>query len=97
MTDPIKLAIEALEGLFTSNDHDPPGGVAVWRLGGSLAPKKALAALRSIKPDCRGCEFFESANGEEYCQRLDPETGNDCTNFDKFTPLPPVCLTKEKP
>jgi hypothetical protein len=99
MTDPINLAIEALEGLFTSNDHDPPGGVAVWRLGGSLAPKKALAALRSIKPPCQMCKnvmvtFDFDASAEPIYEKS--RRCNDCTNYDKFTQMPPVCLTREK-
>jgi hypothetical protein len=42
----LKLALEALEGLFGTAEQFEGGGVAVWRLGGSYQPKQAIAALR---------------------------------------------------
>ena len=42
----MKLALEALEGLFGTAEQFEGGGVAVWRLGGSAQPKQAIAALR---------------------------------------------------
>jgi hypothetical protein len=42
----LKLALEALEGLFGTAEQFEGGGVAVWRLGGSHQPKQAIAALR---------------------------------------------------
>jgi hypothetical protein len=42
----LKLALEALEGLFGTAEQFEGGGVAVWRLGGSAQPKQAIAALR---------------------------------------------------
>jgi hypothetical protein len=46
MTDKetLKLALEALENLFDTNEHS--GGVAVWRLGGSAQPREAIIALK---------------------------------------------------
>jgi hypothetical protein len=48
MTDKeaLKLALDALEGLFGTAEQFEGGGVAVWRLGGSYQPKQAIAALR---------------------------------------------------
>ena len=42
----LKLALEALEGLFGTAEQFEGGGVAVWRLGGSAQPKQAITALR---------------------------------------------------
>ena len=42
----LKLALEALEGLFGTAEQFEGGGVAVWLLGGSAQPKQAIAALR---------------------------------------------------
>jgi hypothetical protein len=94
MTDPIKLAIEALERITeayhdkTNPFHSPIHGDAVL----ALREIKALTALRSIKPDCRGCMHYwpKRDDMEHFCGRL------GCTNYDKFTPMPPICLTKEK-
>ena len=36
----LKLALEALEGLFEG------GGVSVWRLGGSAQPRQAIIAIK---------------------------------------------------
>ena len=46
MTDKelLKQALNALEGLF--GVHRESAGVAVWQLGGSHEPKKAITALR---------------------------------------------------
>ena len=46
MTDKelLKQALNALEGLF--GVHRKSAGVAVWQLGGSHEPKKAITALR---------------------------------------------------
>ena len=38
----LKLALEALEGLFGTTEQFESGGVAVWRLGGSAQPKQAI-------------------------------------------------------
>jgi hypothetical protein len=86
--EPIKLAIEALDGLFTSSTVY--GGVAVWRLGGSYLPTQALAALRSIKPDCRTCEHFDTR--DNYCVRTITRKRTDCTNGDKYQARPIVQL-----
>ena len=40
-------ALEALEGLFGLPNQWESGGVAVWRLGGSDAPRQAITALRT--------------------------------------------------
>jgi hypothetical protein len=74
MTDPIKLAIEALE---KSQDLFPSIG----------RNRLALAALRSIKPDCRGCNgiYQYQEDDVQYCAR-------PCTNGDKFQALAPVYL-----
>ena len=42
----LKLALEALEGLFGTAEQFEGGGVAVWRLGGSHQPKQAIAAIK---------------------------------------------------
>ena len=42
----LKLALEALEGLFGTAEQFEGGGVAFWLLGGSAQPKQAIAALR---------------------------------------------------
>ena len=45
----LKLALEALEGLFGIPDYwtsEGGGGVAVWRLGGSDAPRQAITAIK---------------------------------------------------
>jgi hypothetical protein len=42
----LKLALEALEGLFGTAEHFEGGGVAVWRLGGSAEPKQAITAIK---------------------------------------------------
>lgn len=83
MTDPIELTIETLKSYIRDSDDYP------HQLR-ELA--EALAALRSIKPPCQMCwHYWPKRDGmEAYCGSL------NCTNFDKFTPLEPVCLTKEK-
>jgi hypothetical protein len=43
----LKLALEALKGLFGTPENWESGGVAVWRLGGSGAPRKAISALEA--------------------------------------------------
>ena len=40
-------ALEALKGLFGTPENWESGGVAVWKLGGSDAPRKAIAALEA--------------------------------------------------
>ena len=40
-------ALEALKGLFGTPQNWESGGVAVWRLGGSGAPRKAITALEA--------------------------------------------------
>ena len=40
-------ALEAMEGLFGSPEKWESGGVAIWRLGGSDAPRQAITALRT--------------------------------------------------
>ena len=42
----LKLALEALEGLFGTTEQFESGGVAVWRLGGSAQPKQAITAIK---------------------------------------------------
>ena len=42
----MKLALEALEGLFGTAEQFDGGGVAVWRLGGSAQPKQAITAIK---------------------------------------------------
>jgi hypothetical protein len=51
MTDPIKLAIEALDKLTKLGNGESYGN----SIGNTIA-FEALAALRSIKPDCRTCK-----------------------------------------
>ena len=52
MTDQLRQAaqqaLEALEGLFGSPEKWESGGVAVWRLGGSDAPRQAITALLAV-------------------------------------------------
>jgi hypothetical protein len=105
MTDPIKLAIEALRDMhdgwkYIRHSHGDLYGVG-WDRAQTKA-EEALTALRSIKPPCQMCV--------RYYRLYEPETSiagirivskdacfaTDCTNYDKFTPMPPVCLTKEK-
>ena len=45
-TEALKLALEALEGLFGTAEQFEGGGVAVWRLGGSAQPKQAITAIK---------------------------------------------------
>ena len=51
MTDQLRQAaqqaLDALEGLFGLPNQWESGGVAVWRLGGSDAPRQAITALRT--------------------------------------------------
>ena len=50
MTDLRKAAqqaLEALKNLFGTPENWESGGVAVWKLGGSGAPRKAIAALEA--------------------------------------------------
>ena len=51
MTDQLRQAaqqaLEALEGLFGLPNQWESGGVAVWRLGGSDAPRQAITALKA--------------------------------------------------
>ena len=51
MTDQLRQAAQqalvALEGLFGLPNQWESGGVAVWRLGGSDAPRQAITALRT--------------------------------------------------
>ena len=49
MTDKevMKQALEALEGLFGNSEKWESGGVAVWRLGGVTASRKAITALEA--------------------------------------------------
>jgi hypothetical protein len=43
----LKLALETLEGLFGTPLHVHQGGaVAVWRLGGSDAPRRTITAIK---------------------------------------------------
>ena len=42
----LKLALEALEGLFGTTEQFEGGNVAVWRLGGSAQPKQAIIAIK---------------------------------------------------
>ena len=42
----LKLALEALEGLFGTTEQFEGGSVAVWRLGGSAQPKQAITAIK---------------------------------------------------
>jgi hypothetical protein len=99
MTDPIKLAIEALENSLDLVEADYKSN---WRhgiptrqaqLAGHLAEvdahKAALAALRSIKPDCRCCVNFNpfAISGCVFSEKA------MCTNFDQFQAMLPVCLT----
>lgn len=46
----LRQALEALEGLFGIPKQwtGEGGGVAVWRLGGSAAPKDAIAAIKKV-------------------------------------------------
>ena len=52
MTDQLRQAaqqaLEALEGLFGLPNQWESGGVAVWRLGGSDAPRQAITALLAV-------------------------------------------------
>ena len=41
-----QMALVALESLFPHDDYE--GAVAVWRLGGSHAPRLAIEALRGV-------------------------------------------------
>ena len=43
----VQQALEALEGLFGLPNQWESGGVAVWRLGGSSEPRKAITALKA--------------------------------------------------
>jgi len=43
----MQQALEALKGLFETSEKWESGGVAVWRLGGSGAPRKAITALEA--------------------------------------------------
>ena len=52
----LKLALEALEGLFGIPDYwtsEGGGGVAVWRMGGSDEPRQAITAIKEAlaQPD----------------------------------------------
>ena len=55
-------ALEALEGLFGLPNQWESGGVAVWRLGGSDAPRQAITALRTALEQqaepvaCQSCQ-----------------------------------------
>jgi hypothetical protein len=80
LTDPIKLAIEIIEQLIACHDEPTCPAITVGR--------EALAALRSIKPDCRNCVHRNYTKG--YCM-----TTIQCVDFDKFQALPLVNLTKE--
>ncbi len=84
----MKQALEALYGLFES------GGVAVWRLGGSAAPRDAITALRQAisQPDCRGCEYA-LRTASVRIRVLDLEC-DYCTIGDKFQAMPKVMLYK---
>jgi hypothetical protein len=43
----LKQALETLEGLFGTPSHVHQGGaVAVWRLGGSDAPRRTITAIK---------------------------------------------------
>ena len=47
----LKMALEALEGLFGIPEQwtgEGGGGVSVWRLGGSAAPKDAIDSIRKV-------------------------------------------------
>jgi hypothetical protein len=43
----MQQALEALKGLFGTPENWEGGGVAVWRLGGSGAPRRAIIALEA--------------------------------------------------
>jgi hypothetical protein len=79
MTDPIKRAIEALSLVEEYGAPTLLTGVKV---------RDAAIALRNIKPDCRVCSNYPRVTGSHL---LACET---CTNYDKFTQMQPVCLTK---
>ena len=63
MTDLKKAAqqaLEALEGLFGLPNQWESGGVAVWRLGGSDAPRQAITALRTALAMHQVSEFAQA-------------------------------------
>ena len=53
-------ALEALEGLFGLPNQWGSGGVAVWRLGGSDAPRQAITALRTALAMHQVSEFAQA-------------------------------------
>ena len=58
-------ALEALEGLFGSPEKWESGGVAVWRLGGSDAPRQAITALRTAleQQQAEPVAYYHPRNG----------------------------------
>ena len=77
-------ALVALEGLFGLPNQWESGGVAVWRLGGSDAPRQAITALRTALeqqaeptcPDCKAAVLYEcvacSSNNYPPKQQAEP-------------------------
>ena len=58
-------ALVALEGLFGSPEKWESGGVAVWRLGGSDAPRQAITALRTAleQQQAEPVAYYHPRNG----------------------------------
>jgi hypothetical protein len=83
--DLIKLAIEALRDMhsgwkYIRDSHGDLYGVG-WDRAQTKA-EEAIAALRSIKPDCRTCKHYMDCwpkHGKEYC-----------TNGDKYRQARPI-------
>jgi hypothetical protein len=86
---PIKLAIEALNHALYYVNNRTQVDIDAHLCAKEITTK--IAALRSIKPDCRCCVNFNpfAISGCVFSEKA------MCTNFNKFQALSPVNLTKE--
>ena len=70
----MQQALEALKGLFGTPENWESGGVAVWKLGGSDAPRKAIAALEATLEQAESVGEVVEVNNDgfrcEFSQRL---------------------------
>ena len=79
MTDLKKAAqqaLEALEGLFGLPNQWESGGVSVWRLGGSDAPRQAITALRTALAMHQVSEFAQAQEQAEPVAMRMPKVGD---------------------
>ena len=83
----LKLALETLEGLFGTPLHVHQGGaVAVWRLGGSDAPRRTITAIKEAlaQQEPFAPDWVNYRQGKiDGAREATTETGQDIATLEK--------------